>query len=70
MQELKHKRRIFFVDAWLAAFVGGQTGAAALNAVERALKDARLDPDLRMKLLEAADELERTVRIRARFAGV
>lgn len=68
LPELKRRHRIFFVNGWLAAFIGGQTEPAALATVEAALRDARLDPDLRLKVMEAADGLERAVRIRARFA--
>lgn len=67
LPELKRRRKIFFVENWLQAFLGGQADAAALAAVQRAL-DAGLDPDLRLKLLEAADGLERAVRIRSRYA--
>jgi aminopeptidase N len=69
LPELKRRRRIFFVNTWLAAFVGGQTGARALAAVEAELRGGRLDPDLRLKVLEAVDGLERAVRIRERYAG-
>jgi aminopeptidase N len=65
---LKRQRKIFFVENWLGAFLAGQSDAAALAAVQRLL-GGRLDPDLRRKVLEAADGLQRTVRIRARFAG-
>ena len=64
---LKRKRKIFFVENWLGAFLAGQRDPAALAAVERFLR-RNLDPDLRLKVLEAADGLQRTVRIRARFA--
>lgn len=69
LPELKRRHRIFFVNGWLAAFIGGQSEPRALAAVEAALRDARLDPDLRLKVLEAADGLERAVRIRARYAA-
>jgi len=69
LPELKRRHRIFFVNGWLAAFIGGQAEPGALAAVEAALRDARLDPDLRLKVLEAADGLERAVRIRARYAA-
>ncbi|HEX5091551.1 MAG TPA: M1 family aminopeptidase [Burkholderiales bacterium] len=65
---LKRRRKIFFVEHWLAAFLGGQTGAQALASVERLLR-GKLDADLRLKVLEAADGLQRTVRIRERFAA-
>jgi aminopeptidase N len=64
---LKRERRIFFVNGWLAAFIGGQSSADALTAVQRFLDESDLDPDLRLKVLEAVDVLERTVRIRAAF---
>ena len=69
LPELKRTRKIFFVNGWLAAFIGGQTGSEALAEVGSFLRRGDLDPDLRLKLLETADGLERAVRIRARFAG-
>lgn len=69
LPELKRTRKIFFVNAWLAAFIGGQTGDEALEAVRAFLRDSPLEPDLRMKVLEAADGLERAVRIRARYGS-
>ncbi len=68
LPELKRSRKIFFVNSWLAAFVGGQTSSEALATIEALLRSQRLEPDLRLKLLEAADGLERAVRIRARFS--
>jgi aminopeptidase N len=64
---LKRGRKIFFVNNWLAAFVGGQRSPAALGTVERFLAQEELEPDLKLKLLEAMDGLERTVKIRARY---
>jgi len=68
LPELKKKRKIFFVNDWLAAFVGGQVDAQALEQVGSFARQPGLDPDLRLQLLEAMDTLARTVRIRARFA--
>jgi len=68
MPELKKKRKIFFVNDWLAAFVGGQLDAQALDQVSSFAQQPGLDPDLRLQLLEAMDGLARTVKIRARFA--
>ena len=65
---IQGNRRIFFLGAWLGAFLGGQTDPAALAVVRRYLADhPRLPADLRQKVLQNADELERTVRIRARW---
>ena len=62
---IQANRRIFFLGAWLGAFLGGQTTPAALSVVHRYLDDhPDLPPDLRQKVLQNADELERTVRIR------
>jgi aminopeptidase N len=70
LPELKKKRKIFFVNDWLAAFVGGQVDAQALEQVEAFARQPGLDPDLRLQLLEVMDSLARTVRIRARYAPV
>jgi aminopeptidase N len=68
LPELKRRRKIFFVEHWLGAFLAGQSDAQALAAVQRFLR-GRVEPDLRLKVLEAADGLERAVRIRERFAS-
>jgi aminopeptidase N len=68
LPELKKKRKIFFVNDWLAAFIGGQVDAQALEQVGSYARQPDLDPDLRLQLLEAMDGLARTVKIRARFA--
>jgi aminopeptidase N len=67
LPSLKRERRIFFVNNWLAAFIGGQTDAEALKTVQGFLAEAKIDPDLRLKVLEALDVLERTVKIRTAF---
>ena len=69
LPELKKKRKIFFVNDWLAAFVGGQVDIQALDQVGSFAGQPDLDPDLRLQLLEAMDSLARTVKIRARFAA-
>jgi aminopeptidase N len=66
---IKANRRIFFLGSWLGAFIGGQTSAEALVIVKRFLADhPRLDADLRQKVLQNMDELERTVRIRKQLS--
>jgi aminopeptidase N len=58
-------RRIFFLETWLAAFLRGQTGDSALRVVHAYLREhPRLPLDLRRKVVQHMDELERTVRIR------
>jgi aminopeptidase N len=65
LPDLKRARRIFFVNNWLAAFIGGQRSPAALGVVDRFLREADLDADLRRKVLEVLDQLERTVALRS-----
>ncbi|MFL6336714.1 MAG: M1 family metallopeptidase [Pyrinomonadaceae bacterium] len=66
---LKRTRKIFFVNGWLAAFIGGQCDARAAAQVRDFLaREQTLDRDLRLKVLEAADGLERCVRVREKFA--
>ena len=65
---IQANRRIFFLGSWLGAFIGGQHGAEALGIVERFLSDhPALPRDLRLKVLQTVDELERTVKIRRRW---
>lgn len=65
----KRGRKIFFVNGWLAAFIGGQRSEEALAIVNKFLADnPDLDRDLRLKILENVDTIERAVRIRAKFA--
>ncbi|HEV2704857.1 MAG TPA: M1 family aminopeptidase [Pyrinomonadaceae bacterium] len=69
LPRLKRTRKIFFVNGWLAAFIGGQCDEPASTVVKDFLqREASLDRDLRLKVLEASDGLERCVRIRRKFA--
>jgi aminopeptidase N len=69
LPQVKRERKIFFVLAWLNAFIGGQQDQTALDQVREFLRTNKLDRDLELKVLEVMDELERTVRIRAGVAG-
>jgi aminopeptidase N len=69
LPQVKHDRKIFFVLGWLNAFIGGQTSAEAERQVKQFLGSADLDKDLKLKILEVSDELDRTVRIREKFVG-
>jgi aminopeptidase N len=66
---IQRNRRIFFLGAWLGAFIGGQHDAAALRTIDDYLATHRVPLDLRQKVLQTRDELERTVRIRSAFGG-
>ncbi len=67
LPEIKRTRKIFFLGAWLSAFLDGQRSPEAQAAVHAWLAAHTLDPDLRLKVLEASDALDRTVLIRQRF---
>src|SRR5271170_22433 len=67
LPEIKRDRKIFFLGAWLGTFLGSQVSPAAEAVVKHWLSQANIDPDLRLKVLENADELDRTVHIRQRF---
>jgi aminopeptidase N len=68
LPQVKRERKIFFTLAWLNAFIGGQQSRQALDQAQEFLRANRLDRDLELKVLEVMDELERTVKIRAKFA--
>lgn len=69
LPNLKRSRKIFFVNGWLGAFVGGQKSERAQAIVDKFLADnPKLDKDLRLKILENADVIERAVKIRAKYA--
>jgi aminopeptidase N len=67
LPQIKRERKIFFLMAWLDAFIGGQQSPAAQAQVHDFLRAADLDRDLRLKVLQAVDELDRTVKIRQTF---
>ena len=71
LPDIKLHRKIFFLGAWLGAFIDGQNnpqGSAQAQGTVRAwLASKNIDPDLRLKVLEAADPLDRTVLIRQKF---
>ena len=67
LPEIKRDRKIFYLGAWLSAFMGGQTSPASEAVVQAWLAQPGIDRDLRLKVLESFDELQRTVRIRQTF---
>jgi aminopeptidase N len=67
LPQMKRERKIFFVNGWLSSFVGNQKSPEALKIVNAFLESPALDPDLRLKVVEVKDELERTVKIRSKY---
>jgi aminopeptidase N len=70
LQWIQRNRRIFYLGSWIGAFIGGQKSPEALAEIDTFLaRRPKLPRDLRQKVLQTRDELERTVRIRAKYAG-
>jgi aminopeptidase N len=69
LPQVKVQRKIFFLVSWLNAFIGGQQSKASADIVHHYLDTAQIEPDTRLKILQAVDELDKTVKIRAKFAG-
>jgi aminopeptidase N len=67
---IQANRRIFFLGSWLGAFIGGQRSDSALAIVREYLTDHPTLPlDLKQKVLQTVDDLDRTVRIRKRWGS-
>jgi aminopeptidase N len=67
---IQKNRRIFFLGSWIGGFIGGQNSPQALSEIDTFLaRRPKLALDLREKILQTRDDLERTVRIRAKYAG-
>jgi aminopeptidase N len=65
---IQRNRRIFFLGSWISSFVEGRREPEALEIVRRFLTERRdLPRDIREKVLQATDELQRTIRIRRTF---
>ncbi|MDB4918014.1 MAG: hypothetical protein JWM95_5658, partial [Gemmatimonadetes bacterium] len=65
---VQRNRRIFFLGNWVSATLDGQRSAGALASVDAVLRRREgLPRDLREKVLQARDELERTVAIRRKY---
>ncbi|MCC6672642.1 MAG: ERAP1-like C-terminal domain-containing protein [Planctomycetes bacterium] len=65
---VKEHRKIFFLPAWIDAFVNAHSSAEALGIVESFLAETRdLPEDVRRKVLQSQDALRRAVAIRARW---
>jgi aminopeptidase N len=67
LPDIKLHRKIFFLGAWLGSFLDGQTSPEAQATVRSWLVSHPIDPDLRLKVLEVSDALDRTVLIRQRY---
>ena len=68
LPQIKRERKIFFLVDWLTAFIDGQQSPAAQAQVYAYLYSGGIEDDLRLKILQAVDELDRTVAIRRKFS--
>ena len=68
LPDIKQHRKIFFLGAWLSAFIEAQNSPEAQAAVHAWLTGHDIDPDLRLKVLEVSDSLDRAVSIRQKFS--
>ncbi|HEY4218335.1 MAG TPA: M1 family aminopeptidase [Gemmatimonadaceae bacterium] len=67
---IQQNRRIFYLGSWIGGFIGGQRSPQALSEIDAFLAARpKMARDLREKILQTRDDLERTVRIRAKYAG-
>ena len=70
LQFIQANRRIFYLQNWLGAFINGHRSPEALAIVRKFLADKpNLPLDLKQKVLQTMDELERTVVIRRRWSA-
>jgi len=69
LPQVKRERKIFFLVAWLDAFIGGQQSEKSDEIVHHYLDTAQIETDTRLKILQVVDELDRTVKIRKKYAG-
>ena len=67
LPQIKANRKIFFLGAWLSAFLDGQSTPEAQAIVNHWLTQSDIDPDLRRKVLENKDALDRAVLIRRTY---
>ncbi len=67
LPQIKRERKIFFLVDWLTAFIDGQQSPASRAQVYAYLESGGIDDDLRLKILQSVDELDRTVAIRQKF---
>jgi aminopeptidase N len=71
LPSIKTHRKIFFLGVWLETFIEGQNtlqnSRAAQAVVHSWLNTQHIDPDLRLKVLQYSDSLDRTVAIRQRY---
>ena len=65
---VKKNRKVFFMPAWIDAFVNGHSSEEALDVANRFLAEySSLPIDIRRKILQSLDSLQRAVKIKRRW---
>ncbi|MCP9493280.1 MAG: M1 family aminopeptidase [Pyrinomonadaceae bacterium MAG19_C2-C3] len=67
LPHFKRTRKIFFINNWLASFIGNQTSDKALTVIDDFLERLAIDIDLERKILEASDLLRRSLKVKAKL---
>ncbi len=68
VQWVKENRKIFFMPAWINAFINGHSSKEALQIVEAFQQEnPDLPLDIRRKVLQSTDSLRRAVRIQEKW---
>lgn len=65
---VKANRRIFFMPAWIDAFVNCSDDPEAVQTVQKFLRESRPTPDVERKVLQSMDALQRAVKVRRIFS--
>ena len=70
LEWVKAHRKIFFMPAWIDAFIGGHSSPEALEIVRRFLRERPgLPGDIRLKILQSLDRLERAVKVQCKWGN-
>ncbi|WP_200949096.1 M1 family aminopeptidase [Frateuria sp. Soil773] len=67
LPQIKQQRKIFFLMDWVDAFLGNQESPEIDRQVHAYLQSKGMDANLKLKVLQALDELDRTVNIRRTY---
>jgi len=68
IEVIRENRKIFFLQRWLDSFITSHRRREALEIVQDFLEEHRtLSPDLKGKIMQSLDSLERTIIVRERY---
>lgn len=67
LPQIKQQRKIFFLVNWVDAFLGNQESPDVDRQMHAYLQSTGMDTNLKLKILQSLDELDRTVKIRRTY---